>query len=102
MHVCACFVKKFGCTADPPPCLDNVQNLVVFFFDGSPKLYKTGGKVGHDDTHPMRCWQVCKMRLPYCSCYSCNDFIEEEIAIDHFGEGPSKSTEQAKAKAATI
>ena len=82
--------------------MDNVQNLVGFFFDGSPKLYKTGGKVGHDDTHPMRCWQVCKMRLPYCSCYSCNDFIEEEIAIDHFGEGPSKSTEQAKAKAATI
>ena len=41
------FEKKFGWAADPPPCLDNVQSLVVFFFWWLPLgSYKTETETG--------------------------------------------------------
>ena len=54
---------------------------------------ETGERADHDDL-PM-------MRL-HRSCGSCKDLVEEEIVTDHFGQGSIKSTELAKAKAATI
>ena len=32
-------IKGLAAPLTPPPCLDNVQNLVGFFFDGSPMSY---------------------------------------------------------------
>ena len=57
------------------------------------ELDETGEMADHD-TLPM-------MRL-HRSCGSCKDLVEEEIVTDHFGQGSIKSTELAKAKAATI
>ena len=53
------------------------------------ELETTGENVGHDSL-PAGCWHGCKTKL-CCSCGSCKDSVEKELAMEEFVRGSSKS-----------
>merc|ERR1712098_558393 len=73
------------------PMCGSRQNILEEFEEeeGFVELETIGENVGHDNL-PTGCWHGRKTKL-FCSCGSCKDSIEEELAMEEFVWGSSKS-----------